>query len=61
MADELRGLAYYKARRVGLPPTETDIPIGANSPLNDYYFAVRAQSDAALDKPALQVLQKIAG
>ena len=64
MADELRGLAYYKPAESVYPLTETDIPIGANSPLNDYYFAVRAQSDAALDKysePALQVLQKIAG
>ena len=64
MADELRGLAYYKPAESLYPLTETDIPIGANSPLNDYYFAVRAQSDSSIDKysePALQVLQRIAG
>ena len=54
----------YKPAESLYPLTETDIPIGANSPLNDYYFAVRAQSDSSIDKysePALQVLQRIAG
>lgn len=63
-ADDLCGLAYYKPAQSMYPLTDTDIPISANSPLKDYYFAVRASSDSSIDKysePALQVLQKIAG